>query len=320
MRVSLIATLLAVALLSFSGCHHLSFVLTDGYRFDYQGQTATKTDSGDILADASHIAIDHRFGDVIVTTSTDNQPRWEWSLKTWATDQMDAEGYLEMIELRTHANDGTESFSLALPEEAPLLRGVESILTLYVPSGVSAETVNRHGDTRLANLANKVDLTNAHGNTVIENITGDCSVENRHGNTTVSNVGSIRLKAHHGNTTINGAGDLTDLEVHHGNLKGANFAGLVKLDIRHGDADLAEILGDAEVESHHGDIEIDGVDGKLSIQTHHGDAKIILDSSASPSIKMDAQHGTILSDFPTDGNGPEINAKSRHGNLRIQKR
>ena len=321
MKYSPIASLSLVLLaLATSGCHHWSLMLVDGYNFDFQGMTATRMESGDLSPELQHVAIDHRFGNVIVTTASGEQPRWEWQLKTWAADQTDAEGYLALIELRSQSESGRDSFQLVLPEDAPLLRGVESILTLHLPPGASVDSTNRHGDSRFSNLSNYVELNNAHGNVSVDNISAKCIVENRHGKTNIDNVSDLRLKAHHGNSEINGVGDVATIEIHHGDLQGSDFAGSVELDLHHGDAKLSSIFGQTRIESHHADVDINGVTGDVQIDTHHGDVDVLLDSNASPRITMDAEHGKTRSDFPTNGSGIMIEAKTRHGDVNIRKR
>jgi len=293
------------ALVCAVGCH-VNFNFIDGYRFDYEGETAERTVGEPIGDSVQFVEVDHRFGDVIVET-TDEAPSWKWELKCWATEQSVAEAYLDIIYLQVHAIEENQSWKLVLPEDAEGLRGVRSKLTLSVPPSVEVNIANRHGACNVSGVQGAVEVNNGHGAVRLADLSAPCEINNAHGNLSAERIASAKLANQHGDVEVDGAAQI-EVTAAHGRVRLNDIAGRAVVDNRHGNIEVDDLhaggrlqtahasirvenaAGELDLENEHGSIAVTNADGKISAKTSHG--QIVLDVS-SPVVECEGRHSKI---------------------------
>lgn len=321
-----------------AGCN-MSFTMVDGYRFDRTGETAEHSEEGSFSEGIRQIKIDNRFGNVKVSTAT-GEPGWTWDAKVWGETQELADQFIDELSMEVQTNGDTQTWTVVLPEKSPDLNGVESNLTLNVPSDVSVKLANRHGHVQIRNIASAVELENAHGDVELKSLTGDVVIVNAHGNLIADQIAAGDFKNSHGNTTIRETTADISIKSSHGRVTAEQIQGTLEFDGSHGDL-IANAAGGVtaknshgasrisssgesiQIASSHGDIQLTMYSDSfksIDLETSHSSIEVMLPASSSPSIAMDTTHGKMSSEIESRPNSDQrVRLKNRHGNITVRK-
>lgn len=352
-----ILPLALLLMLSTSGCAEFGgsyLLVSDGYRFNFEGVTAERSEAGAVAAGIRRIEVDHGFGEVRVLAAAPGEATgWQWSTKVWVEDPALAQMVLDEVGLVIREDGGTMAFELSMPEVSKDdLRGLRSDLTLLVDSATELQMSNEHGDARVegldgdisfevrhgdshfAALSGRLDGVQAHGELFADGIQG-AKFEASHGDVTVRNGGPLEVTARHGAGTYDGIrGGFTlqqdhgDVEIHDGPLvegesshaewRVVDVEGLT-LKSRHGDVYARLLSGSARVHTEHGDVTIEraGVasDAPSADHIRTQHGSVKLDLRHNGYADIDASHGDVTI-YHAMGASAAIDAQARHGDVR----
>ena len=305
--------------------------------FNFRGVTATTTDEGDVAADVNSIEITHMHGDVVVKQS--DQLGWSWRLKTWADTQEMAESFCDQIKLDVQEAGQDQKWELVFPEDMNECNGVESILTINVPNGVTAKINNRHGESMVSGI-DGLSITSQHGNLDLSSLTKNTIIDNRHGDIKIENFAGAEIDNAHGDIVAGKSTGSITVTTRHGDFSVSDVDGDLSVDSAHGDL-VAAISGDLDAELKHGDMEIKCNGEILNCENSHGDISIKatntsvkkvdihgshsevdlwLPASLSPDFSTGASHGDVHNEFGSSGSGgPTVNVKTSFDDVNIHK-
>ena len=308
-------TVLCLSLLTACG-NSFSFRTVDGYRFDYEGVTAERTESGPVAADLDLAAVDHRFGSVdVVGIAPGTEPGWSWNLETWARTAEEAEEWASLVELEVTEEPGAMRWKLVMPTDpGRSLRGVRSTLAIRVPHEAAVQLANRHGPSRASSLAGNVEAKTAHGSASFELLTGALRADHQHGDLTARSIGPAGIDLAHGQAHVESvAGELT-LEAEHGPARVLDVAGDLTIDHRHGDVEVARV-GFAHVRGAHGDWKLEGLRAGVDLSCEHGDVSIHTEAG---DVRVRNRHGDLsVRADSLEGSQEPVRASNDHGDLEL---
>lgn len=298
---------IALAIAVVAGCR-FNVTMFDGFRFDYGGEQASRTESGSFPEGLEQVFIENRFGTVQVESTESGDQGWSWELTTWADSTEVAEEFTEQIELKFEERDNTGRWLLVLPEPPQSrLRGVRSNLVLNVPASVAVE-INNRGDVVAKDLAGTVKVDNSHGDVALRDLAGQCVVSNEHGEVAAANLATAKLSNRHGPLTAEGVSGDLDVRSEHGSVKVSEVSGDLVARNRHGkieahriggnvDADcehnhiiVSEATGNAKLRNRHGQIRADHIQGSIDADNEHGKIDLRVEST---SVKCKGSHASI---------------------------
>jgi hypothetical protein len=330
--------LIATFILTSAGCD-ISFTMTDGYSFNWTGQTAEHSEEGTFDEGVTKIKIVNKFGNVNISEA-DGEPGWSWNAKVWADSQELADQFMDDLFMDVQTDGNTQTWTISLPESSSDLNGVKSNLTMKLPADVSAKIENRHGNSIVKDLTSNVDLNNAHGDVDINRVTGRVDAVNAHGDLLANRIAEGNFKNSHGDTSIVDSTSDVEIRSSHGSVRVEKIQGSLTVDGSHGDLiayDVQNIKAEnshgktrirsagerVEVDSAHGDIDLtmnSSAFKSIDLETSHAKIEVLLPASSDPAITMDTTHGKMVSEFePQGGSGPPVELKNRHGDIKVRK-
>ena len=324
-----------VGALVVSGCSRgVSFrfssggISTGGYRFDFQGEKATRNENGIIEADVTSLVIENRFGDVRVT-ATENDAKWQWDLTCWADDPHVATRFTEQVKLETATESGRRSWRLILPEP-PVddLRGVKSDLTLFVPEAVRVELINEHGETKVEGIALGTKARCRHGKLELLNLEGELDASTEHGQLFAEDIPGGILSNRHGKISANHVNGDLQVTTAHGALTLADVDGSVQATNAHGDISATDIQGKLQAKNEHGAIAVANIENRVELQASHDPLSV---ENVIRDVHLRNRHGSVTV-FNVSGKldvqssfgkidletwSDEIVCRNEHGKIRI---
>jgi len=310
MRATIATTAVAIASLAASCVSFDGYrLITDGFRFDYAGESAVREDGGTLEPGIAALDVDHRFGVVRLVAGPD--PGWSWRAEAWADDAGTAADVLaEVRVVWSETADGLAA-TLEVPRDLRSdLRGLRSVLEITAPASARLDVVARHSDVRIEGFDGHVDLTAQHGEV------------------TLVALDSVTARGAHGDWTIDGVGSLLDIDSAHGDVLASDVRGSARVVSRHGDVEVLRSGwdgrgGDTVLDSEHGDVTIDVPAGvHAHVQIEHGDLWIRHALPEGAIVAASARFGDVSSDVRVtriDVPSPAIQARVDHGDLRIQR-
>lgn len=321
-----------------------------GYCFDFAGVQAQRDAGSEIPDGVARVAIDHVFGDVRVRRAGEGEaPSWDWQLACWADDRAQAEAYLQSIQLTVERTGDRMSWSLELPEPpARGLRGVESMLTLFVDEAVAVELENRHGDAFVQGVA-ALSARTGHGDDAFDDIAGHVEVRHAHGDVAARGLGSGKLVVDHGHLAVADVGAALEISGAHGDVEVDRVAGDTKIHRDHGTARLTAVGGVIQARGDHADWTVEGAGGlevssdhtdvvardiagpvklhgshfqaslsgspdRVEVATEHGDVHLTLDSAALVQLSCEVDHGDVDLTVPRELDAV-VRADVSHGDV-----
>lgn len=345
----------AALLLTMTSCEiNLGYrIMSDGYRFDYEGASAVRDDAGALPEGVERLEVDHRFGEVQVAGADDVAPGWSWSVEVWADSDLEAAQIADELEVVQRPIQGGVRLELEIPEDRKRdLRGVRSTLLVTVPSHSLLELDNSHGDVRVSGLDGDTRLETRHGDVRLEHLRGNYTGEHAHGELFATSIadgafslehgavivrgsGELRARARHADTSFDGVdGDLEldsahgDVEIHgatqvdgtgaHGRWRVIDVSG-VRIRNRHGSVKARLVAGTADVDVEHGNVVVERSPiqslshGHTLVRCAHGDVEI--DLAPGTHADVDVRHGDATVRHATD-EGSALYARARHGDIR----
>ena len=305
-----------------SGC---GIQISNGYVFDYQGETSQKKENGTIDATVKAIEVKNKFGDVDVAKS-ESESNWTWTGKTWATDKSDADAFVLQLKMNVAQDGDKQIWTIVLPERGQKLRGVKSNLTIRVPAEVSVVVDNKHGAVLARGHSGSTKIDNEHGSVEATALTGDSKIKNQHGPIVVHDLsGEADVNCEHGNIKIHESStEKLSVKCEHGNVNIENATGRnITTATEHGATTIQGFVQNIKCRAEHGDVNIaldDTEFHSIIANTEHADVEISLPSSVEPRVDLSVDHGKTKSDFPSieRDNAPLIKVRAEHGNIKIR--
>ncbi len=231
------------------------------------------------------VTIDHRFGDVVITTEPGTQvsvratirasdPEFGQQIRILTDEGAEGVSIRTEYPQRKMTRVGNFSYSvdyrISVPPNAPL--SVKNRFGRIDATGLraSSELINAQGSVTLRdskgahtveNSFGSITVTNADGDTTVRNSNGSVRVDQIGGNINVSNrFGSIQA-TNSRNATINNSNGSVEVRDISGSLKVVNsFASVVASDIK----------GSAEVTNSNGRVEVSDVSGNATLRSSFG--------------------------------------------------
>lgn len=310
-RVLLAAALVAAACAPFlvPGCASQERV--DGYAFDREGATARRAAQGELPADLERLAVDHRFGRVVVS-DTDGPASWSWHLTCWSDDLGTALAWTERIELRVEVRGREAHLVLDVPPPpAPDLRGVLSNLTVSLPASARVEIENAHGPTRVEGLRGGTHVTARHGTVELADLDGAIDASTTHAALTAQDVAGGRLASEHGPVRVRRVRGALEVETRHAPLEVRDVAGDLRARNAHGLVRARGVDGRADVETSHAPLEVELVRGGAQLVNDRGD---VTARDVHGDVEADTSHGTI----ELVGWSEDVVCRNAHGPIRLE--
>lgn len=281
--------LFAAGVVSVSGC---TMTLTNGYRFDFQGEKEARQMDIEIPATATSLDLRNLHGDVEILPAADGVAALKWELTCWADSQAEAGRQIERVQLVTSEEGGIFKCEVKLPtEEKELLRGVKSNMKLRVPASLIVSVRNSHGNIVAAELDCPVELQGAHGNIKASRLTQPLTLQNSHGDVAVEDVVEATIEVAHGDTTASTVHALLEVESSHGGVEIRDVTGNVDVKTAHDDITLTNVSGVVSARNSHGDIKGTQLHGDhLEVSSSFGSIEV---TTLAASIKCRNQHGDV---------------------------
>jgi Putative adhesin len=317
-------TIPGLVLLVSAGCeYHFSGGYTGGYTFDYKGDKASRTESGEIAASVEAVEITNRFGSVEVV-ATDGEAGWLWEGSCWADGKEEAELMLSDLKLEVSTEGAAQRWEVTLPEQGKTgLRGVKSNIKLRVPAGIAVRVGNEHGDSTCRDLTGKLDVGNAHGNVLLTGTGGETSVVNRHGDTEIRMAtGSLQTDTAHGELMVSGSSAAVEIRSQFGDVVLDDVTGDVDCRNEHGKTRLESSGTRIECESSFGDVEVTVENAGVTlidIANQHGDIELSVPTGVKARVTMETERGETESELESDASGTaEIRLTNQFGDIEIR--
>ena len=330
-RVSQCLALLCLSLLT--GCDDQSgtsgILVVDGYRFNFKGERATRTEGGIIPATAGTIIVDNRFGAVeIATGDADEEPRWQWEISCWAGSVAEATEYTRQITCEVDSNNGEYRWKLEIPKTpGESLTGVRSNVALLVPANVEVQLINAYGDSNihgiqggtqarcqfgnlgLFELEGQVDASLKHGDLTVTKLS-DCVLANMQGDVVVTDVsGELKVTSSHGDVILTGLEQGAKVEHSFGNVNVVRVQENLFVRTEHAAVHVEDAQGDLDLKTTFGKLEVKQAAGLLMLRNEFGD--VIVDGGS----RVDA--ATKFGDLKVATTAAEVRCHTEHGKISI---
>ncbi len=309
-RISPNLVLLGLISILLAGCD-IKFTMTDGYSFNFEGETLEESEDGTFAENIETIHIENRFGNIQVVAASEGDAGYRWDAKLWADSKEQAASLMEEVFVDAKTSGARQTLSLVIPEAAPEFNGIKSNFVLRVPAGLKVELVNRHGSVEASDIENELETTNRHGNVSLKNVTGASKIENEHGDLTAVGLADCSIELNHGNADISRVtADLLEFKGSHGKVTAQAIDGELKLSSSHMRVEVSGVTKNAKIEASHNLIVVENIDGDLDVTNSHG--RIEATGIRGNLISANAHSKTIIE---TSGN--TVTAKAKHGAVEL---
>ena len=267
------------SILGFAGCD-IHFTSFDGYSFNYQGETATLNDEGEIAATVETIVIDNRFGNIdINVVQAEETPSWKWNCKVWCPDQEMADKMVKKLVVKVDDEGTTKKLTLLIPETSSLeegekLNGVKSNFVIAVPETTKLDLKNAHGNVKLNGMKSPIKTVVSFGDLQLDQYV-DAKVDIRHGDALINNgAGKTEIDASHADVSISKTDGDVKFEGSHSAISAVEVSGKIDFETSFDKIIATDIQGDAKLKNSHGDIEA-FVLGNADFKNKFGSTKLI---------------------------------------------
>lgn len=289
-------------------------IMTDGFRFDYEGDTALREDAGAIPDTIQRLEVDHIFGEVEIAAADGADVGWSWSLEVWADSPEEADLVASEIAVIQRPVQGGVRLELDIPEGVKDdLNGVKSTLLVSVPRDVLVELENSHGDARVRGIDGETRLVTRHGDVRLEELGGAYTGEHAHGELFATHIAGGTFELAHGEVVVRGTGPLR-AQTRHADVTFETVDGDLELDAAHGDVQI-HTAGRVEGAGAHGKWRVLDAQG-LRLRASHGDITARL---VGGTADVDVSHGDVtIERDPLDGGGhSDTIVRCSHGDVEI---
>ena len=276
--------------------------------------------------DKVNLEIDHRHGNLEVTSWDENAVLVEYQKIVWAEDKETANAIASEIEIQINrdeippSNEETRvSIETLYPAGCELWRGgrrkARVNYWLKVPHQTNLQIDNQHGDISVQNLEGITTIAARHGNVSVHTIDGDLHLDTQHGNIDAGKIdGNVCCKSAHGSVRLSEIEGSVEGNGTHGRQRLHDIHGDLTLNHQHGHIDVDGVEGVIRIDKHHGRIKLKGVRDRFHIDSYHSrtDIEIVSPPSTDCVIKMD--HSPV--DLMAPANAFEsIQASTHHGKI-----
>lgn len=281
-----------------------------GYQFDRRGETATRNDKGEIPPGVQHIKVNNQFGDVRIAIA-EGPPQWSWELTCWANTQEGAEHFTRQIALQTDQEGGRSSWTLVLPQPpVPELRGVESNLTLSVPSSVHVDVANGFGDTEIRGVQGGATARCKHGQLQLSDLGGDVTAETSFKTLTAERIPGAKLANQHGAIHATEVGGDLDVDCQYGDVSVNGVSGNLRVDNAHGKVTGEKTAKRAEIRTSFAEIQLADVGGEVLLRNEHG-------SISARRLRGNVDAQGEFGGIDLDVDCAEVVCRNRHGSITL---
>lgn len=293
------------------------FDLVEGLHGMVERQAEAKDEMA--MAAGQTLELYNRWGDILLSRSTDAQMRFTASMRAWGATAEDAERTLAGVNVQARRVGETIVIDVPRMEGRRLRVDVK----LMVPEGVQVVIEEARGDVRSNGLRAGLRVLVASGDIQITDHAGPVELDIKSGDLTMRQVeGDVSIELKSGDvdlSMVRGAvrGRVISGDVH------VTQAGAVTLDVINGDVDLADVPGEVSVETKSGDIDIrvaagmgrvraraisgditaavaSPEPGEIMIETVSGDIELKLSPQARTSIEATVRSGEIDCALPLE--------------------
>ena len=300
---------------------------------------------------ASTVSIDHKFGDIAVSTHPERTVMIHAEIHASGRDREDAEQIANRtaietdtsagVAIRTHYPEGFHNasyyvrYQLTIPEDSPL--AVRSSFGSVSVTGLRADGDIRasHGAVALRDGKGSQTIGNSFGAVEVTGNAGEVVITNTNGAVRVADCGPAVITNAFGAVLVKNAAGSVTVKSKNGSVNVSNSQGAdVKMSF--GAVILTGISGPVQVENQYGAVELSGLKTgecqPVRILTSYSPIRIRMNGSPNYRISARTSYSKIHTDFPlkisgslsnddvsgTIGNGGcEMNLNSSYGPIEI---
>jgi len=301
-------------LLTMAGCGGSSsssqIIQVDGYRFNFSGERATRTERGIIPPEVTVVVVENRFGAVEIAAG-DEQPKWEWEVSCWAENEMVAKQYTSEVKAVVEFKNDQLTWKLVVPKPpVEALRGVVSNVALLVPASVRVELNNAHGESKIHGVAGGTKARCSHGSLGLLDLGGHLDAEMAHGDLNGNQLPECVLANSHGDTAIDGVDGTLKLKGAHGDVTLSHVTGAVEVDNDFGRVTVLDVDQNLRIRNDHGAIRAERVGGALDLVTSFATMEVL---ESSGHLRLRNHHGDVIIQ-----GGSHVDAAAKFGAIRIE--
>ena len=253
--------------------------------------------------------------------------------------------------------ESTRHVTLLMPEPHADLDGIQSDIDLMVGPYTRVEVVNRHGDTEIRDIAERVTVDHSfgdlnlvnfgdaevrvgHGNGTIDGSSGSLEANGAHGSLTISNIAqNVTTRAGHTKVKVTEVGGDVDLKTSFDTLVAEQIHGSARLENAHdsirayvdGNVSGSNRFGRTEIttggtesvfSSSHGDLEwtvLNPAFERVELKTSFDDLDVCLPSGLEPCIEMETSFGDTHCTVPArDLSHQRVKLENSHGDISVR--
>lgn len=155
------------------------------------------------------LEIEHRHGDIEVTSWEESNLRVDYQITVWAEDEETAKEIASEIEIQIDPDEASSggvtqvSIRTNYPEDRELWRNnrrrAQVDYWLVVPRQTNLELDNRHGNVSAHDLRGTTMVGNRHGDVSLCALDGALNLDTHHGNVKADSIqGNVRFNGSHG--------------------------------------------------------------------------------------------------------------------------
>jgi hypothetical protein len=235
---------------------------------------------------AQALRVEHRHGDVRITTHARSDLRVQAVIRVSADSERDAAQFLERVQIEMLDTPTAVTVRTIYPEHEWSRRNISYAVdyTLLMPEKMPLDVHNSFGSVAVSGAKAGISVVNAHGTLTVADITGRSRLENSFAATEASRMnGDVTITGSNGDvsaTTIAGALEVTCRfgRVAVGAVRGAALVGNSNGQVEVADAASATItnsfgavtvrdVGTANISNSNGAVRVTGVRGPATVKT-----------------------------------------------------
>jgi len=283
------------------------------------------------------IEIEHKFGDIGVTTGSGTTVRLVGEKKVASRDEELAQQFMDAMEVRIKERGNRLVIETYYPEKELSKRERRKIkkfnisYTIEIPDNVNFSLNSSFGNIDLDTLSGtftvsngfgklsarhiqgNVELNNKFGALLAEKIDGSLEAYNEHGALDVSEIsGELVAKNSFGKASVfNVKGDAR-VNNSHGYIEAEEIGGTAQLETSFGYLECSTVHGSATVRSSHGSVNLRNVKENATATTSFGKATV---KNVVGNVTIDNQHGGI----EIENVGGDVRAHTTFGSCHLTK-
>lgn len=292
------------------------------------------------ISSDGEVTIDNQFGMVNVTATDGDQVEIDVTIVVDTKNEEKAEDLFERIDIDFHntSREVTATTDISSEKSSGFWRWLSSDnwnndefsinYDVKLPSTVTLNVENRHGDINIGNMSSEVYIDLAHGDGIIRNVDGKLDVKLAHGELRVGTAQELKMNVQHSEFRCEGANKI-DAKTRHSDIE-IDQADVLEVDSGHDDYVIGTVnkfynkgahddfdINSVEtfiIDSDFTDYEIDKVQHGGEMESQHGSLKIRELVDIQEGLDLDGAHA----DFRiSTGAGFQLDLESSHADIRL---